>query len=175
MPADPSGDRAHAVWHYRYPHHPAMGEAVFAAVRKSAFGTKRTYRDDLLIVRFWSRADIGRVRCLLRPTRMTHSGHERAPFAAMHGLTCYTPHDPWVCGQRDEAARVHYAPQRRGRRVAAGSARAAAGDARRWHFGWPVPRDVCAVPGVVPPWLERNGLPGGPQPRDRIALGARPI
>jgi len=77
MPADPSGDRAHAVWHYRYPHHPAMGEAVFAAVRKSAFGTKRTYRDDLLIVRFWSRADIGRVRCLLRPTRMTQSGHGR--------------------------------------------------------------------------------------------------
>src|SRR5262245_25245844 len=28
-----------------------------------------------VIVRFWSRADIGRVRCLLRPTRMTQSGH----------------------------------------------------------------------------------------------------
>jgi hypothetical protein len=44
MPADPSGDRAHAVWHYRYPYHPAMGEAVFAAVHESGFGTKQTYR-----------------------------------------------------------------------------------------------------------------------------------
>jgi len=24
-------------------------------------------------------------------------------------LTCYTPHDPWVWGQHDEAARVHHA------------------------------------------------------------------
>ena len=53
--------------------------------RLSSTLPKRTYRDDLLIVRFWSRADIGRVRCLLRPTRMTQSGHERAAFAAMHG------------------------------------------------------------------------------------------
>ena len=28
-------------------------------------------------------------------------------------LACYTAHDPWVWGQRDEAARVHYAPRRR--------------------------------------------------------------
>jgi hypothetical protein len=32
---------------------------LFAAVRKSAFGTKRTCRDDLLFVRFWGEADIG--------------------------------------------------------------------------------------------------------------------
>src|SRR5262249_9830238 len=72
-----------------------------AALHKSGFGTKRTYRDDLLIVRFWSRADIARVRCLLRPTRMTQSGHERAAFAAMHatGLLlfidtgCKRPHE----------------------------------------------------------------------------------
>ena len=30
----------------------------FAAVRKSGFGTKRTCRDDLLIVRFRSEADV---------------------------------------------------------------------------------------------------------------------
>ena len=29
-------------------------------------------------------------------------------------VTCYTPDDPWVWGQRDEAARVHYAPRRCG-------------------------------------------------------------
>src|SRR5262249_34329802 len=38
------------------------------------------------------------------------------------GLTCYTLHDPWIWGQHDEAARVHYAPWR-GSDVAAGGAR----------------------------------------------------
>ena len=34
------------------------GECKFAALHMSAFGTKRTYRDDLLIVRFWRTADM---------------------------------------------------------------------------------------------------------------------
>jgi len=34
------------------------GECKFAALHISAFGTKRTYRDDLLIVRFWCTADM---------------------------------------------------------------------------------------------------------------------
>jgi hypothetical protein len=32
---------------------------LFAAVHESAFGTKRTYRDDPLLVRFRGEADIG--------------------------------------------------------------------------------------------------------------------
>src|SRR5262249_58219592 len=85
-----------------------------AALHKSGFGTKRTYRDDLLIVRFWSRADIVRVRCLLRPTRMTQSRHERAAFAAMHGPDLlYLMPDPWPwvspsCGWRSARSLVSH-------------------------------------------------------------------
>src|SRR2546425_8068291 len=46
-------------------------------------------------------------------TTRTRSGHERAAFAALHGLDLLYSHDPWVWGQRDDAARVHYTAQRR--------------------------------------------------------------
>src|SRR5215831_631615 len=55
-------------------------------------------------------------------------------------LAWYTPHDPWVWGQRDEAARVHYALRRCGCGVAARGERAAGGD----------PSDArCIVPSPV--------------------------
>src|SRR5262245_24457196 len=40
-------------------------------------------------------------------------------------LTCYTPHGPWVWGQRGETARTHYAPRWRCGDVAARGTRAA--------------------------------------------------
>src|SRR5215471_1125485 len=45
--------------------------------------------------------------------------HEFPSRRSCTGVTCYTSHDPWVWGERDEAARLHGTAQRRGGRVAA--------------------------------------------------------
>src|SRR5262249_46260287 len=53
--------------------YPACSHAAtcFAAVHESAFGTKRTYRDCLLLVRFGGKADLAQLitRCLTGATR----------------------------------------------------------------------------------------------------------
>src|SRR5262249_621477 len=54
-----------------------------------------------------------------RRPHMTHTGHERAAFAAMHSPDLLYSQRSLGLGQRDEAARVHHAPRRRGGGVAA--------------------------------------------------------
>jgi hypothetical protein len=56
-----------------------------AAMRMSAFGTKRTCRGDPLLVRFRGGADIREAVVCVSGTGLTQSGHELPAFAAMHG------------------------------------------------------------------------------------------
>ncbi|MBV8418619.1 MAG: hypothetical protein JOZ26_01240 [Hyphomicrobiales bacterium] len=64
---------------------------LFAAVRKSAFGTKRRFAAARMFGRFWGEADMPRSPLAYRPVEsLTQSGHERVAFAATHTLTCYS-------------------------------------------------------------------------------------
>src|SRR5262249_7194820 len=56
---------------------------------------------------------------------MTHSGQERAGFAAMHGPNLLYFHAPWVWGQRDEAAQLHGTARRHSGNLAGRGTRAA--------------------------------------------------
>jgi hypothetical protein len=50
----------------------------------TAFGTKRTWQDVRLFVRFWREADVGQIATCFGPTQMTHSVIDRPIFAVMH-------------------------------------------------------------------------------------------
>src|SRR5262249_27762602 len=84
-------------------------------------------------------------------------------------LTCYTPMIlGW--GQRDEAARVHYAPRRRYGRTAARCLGAAAGDAGGRVSQPPIARDDRGPAARIPPGPQRYRLCRGGECRDRVPL-----
>src|SRR5262249_23576524 len=101
----------------------------------SAFGTKRTFRDDLPFVRFWSEADIGRrivpiVFAAFDPKRTKAPSKSRSAVVL---LQWYLPlrSTGEIAG---ETTRVHHAAGQRCGRMATGGSRAAGRDAGDWFL-----------------------------------------